>query len=166
LSGASGAFFEQSKGPTYGLLAGGRLLFVDVNILHQQYPQAHQLTTWTQFNAGLDFEVNTGSEEDKKQHKGGYVEIGAWVGFGIATGAQVQPPLDNAQVSDKGFMAMGRLGFGKHLSSVFDIGLQIPATWGYIFRNGGGAAANDPSSQYQMMNVEGLLVLRANVGLL
>ncbi len=159
------SFFGAATGPMYGFLVGGRILVVDVNIWHHQYTHDH-LATWTQFNAGFGFQVDTGGEQAKKDHNGGYVELGAWLGFGVATGAQVDPPLDNSEVSDKGFLLQGKIGFGKHLSKNFDIGLQVPVSWGYFFRNGDGAAANDPDSQYQSIQGEALVVLRGNVKLL
>jgi hypothetical protein len=160
------SFFAQAKGATYGGLVGGRFLFIDAHISHHQLPHDGTISTWTQFNAGLDFQVDLGGPQAKKEKKGGYIEIGAWLGFGLATGAQVDPPLDNSEVSDKGFMLEGRIGFGKHLSKNFDVGIQVPASWGYIFRNGDGAAANDLSSQYQSIQLEALLVLRANLKLI
>jgi len=160
------SFFAQSKGGTYGATVGGRLLFVDGHILHHQFPHDGTISTWTQFNAGLNFEVDTGGPEAKKNKTGGYIEIGAWIGFGVATGAQVDPPLDNSEVSDKGFILQGRIGFGKPLWKNTDVGFRVPASWGYIFRNGDGAAANDTSSQYQSMQAEALLVLRGNIKLL
>jgi hypothetical protein len=157
-------FFAQSKGGAYGFLAGGQFLILDGHIKHHQYPNAEDgLSTWTQFNVGLNFGINTGSEKDKKEHKGGYFELGVWAGFGLATGAQVDPPLNNEQVSDKGFMLDTRIGFGKHLSKVFDLGVAVPASWGYFLRNGDGAVANDISSHYQSIQIEALLVLRANI---
>lgn len=159
------SFFAQAKGGAYGATVGGRFVFIDGHISHHQYPHDGTISTWTAFNAGLNFEVDTGGPEAKKNKTGGYIEIGAWLGFGVATGAQVDPPLDNSEVSDKGFTLQGRIGFGKHLSKNFDIGIQVPASWGYIFRNGEGAAANDTSSQYQSMQAEALLVFRANIGL-
>lgn len=157
------SFFHQSRGGAYGALVGGQFLIFDGHLKHHQYPHDGELSTWTQFNAGLNFNFDTGSPTDKKVRKGGYVEFGLWAGFGLATGAQVDPPLDNSEVSDKGFMIETRFGFGKHLSKVFDVGLQVPVSWGYMFRNGEGAAANDVSSQYQSVQVELLLVLRANL---
>ena len=153
------AFFKKSKGGAYGALIGARFLVLDAQIKHTQYFSG-DLTTWTQFNAGLAFGIDTGSEADKKANKGGYVELGAYVGFGLGTGAQVDPPLDNSEITDKGFMVEGRIGFGKHLSNVFDVGLEVPVSWGYFFKNG---AANDESNQYQSVQVDALLVLRANI---
>jgi hypothetical protein len=155
-------FFAQSKGGAYGALVGGQFLILDAHIKHHQFPN-DGISTWTQANAGLNFAVNTGSDQDKKAHKGGYFEMGVWAGFGLATGAQVDPPLDNSEVSDKGFMLDARLGAGKHLSGIFDIGLAVPASWGYFFRTGDGAVVNDISTHYQSVQIEILLVLRANL---
>lgn len=165
ISGASqdAAFFAQSKGGAYGGLVGGQFLILDAHIKHHQFPHDGTISTWTQFNLGLNFAINMGSEQDKKLHKGSYFELGVWPGFGLATGAQVDPPLDNSEVSDKGFMLDMRIGAGKHLSKIFDIGVAVPTSWGYFLRNGMGAAANDVSTHYQSVQVEVLIVLRANL---
>lgn len=154
------AFFKKSKGLGYGALVGAQFLIFDANIKHTQYRHSGDLTTWTQFDAGLAFNVDTGSEADKKEFKSSYIEFGAYVGFGVGTGAQVDPPLDNSEVTDKGFMLEGRFGVGKHLNKVFDLGLEVPASWGYFFKNG---AANDTSNQYQSYQINAMLVLRANI---
>jgi hypothetical protein len=155
------AFFANAKGGAYGALVGARFLIFDGNIRHHQYVNGDGLRTWTQFTAGLNFGIDAGSEEQKKQHKGSYFELGAGLGFGVGTGAQVDPPLDNSEVTDKAFMLQGNVGFGKHLSNVFDIGVAVPVSWGYFFKSGGGA--NDTDNQYQAVQVEALLVLRANI---
>lgn len=147
----------------YGALIGAQFLIFDVNFHHRQYINGDGLTTWTQFAAGFNFGFDTGSEQEKKENKGGYVSMGIGLGFGVGTGAQVMPPLDNSQVTDKGFLLEGKLGFGKHLNKVLDIGVSVPVSYGYLFKSGNGATANMTSSQYQSVQVEGLLVLRANI---
>lgn len=147
----------------YGALVGAQFLIFDVHIHHRQYLNGDGLTTWTQFTGGLNFGFDTGSAEEKKANKGGYVAMGVGLAFGVGTGAQVMPPLDNSQVTDKGFLLEGKLNFGKHLNKVFDIGLQVPVSYGYIFKSGNGATANDTSNQYQTVQAELLLVLRANI---
>lgn len=147
----------------YGALVGAQFLIVDVHIHHRQYINGDGLTTWTQFTGGLNFGFDTGSAQEKKDHKSGYVSLGVGLAFGVGTGQQVMPPLDNAQVTDKGFLLEGKLGFGKHLNKVFDIGLSAPVSYGYIFKSGNGATANDTSNQYQTIQAELLLVLRANI---
>jgi hypothetical protein len=160
---ADDAFSVTSRGGAYGLLAGGRVLIFDANLFHRQYLNGEETETWTQFNAGLNFGFDAGTEEQKKAHKGGYFEMGVWLGFGLGTGAQVDPPLDNSEVTDKGFVLTGRLGFGKHLSSIFDIGIAVPVSYAYLFKSGNGATANNTENQYQQVQIEALLVLRANL---
>lgn len=161
------AFFEQAPHGAYGVLVGGRFLFVDAQIQHHQFTDGDRLATWTQFAAGIDFELPIGSQtpEQKKAGKGSYLEFGAHVGFGLGTGQQVMPPLSNDEISDKGFILQGKLGLGKHLNKVFDLGLAVPISYGYFFKSGGGAAVNDLSTHYQSVQAAALLVLRANIRL-
>ena len=88
--------------------------------------------------------------------------VATWTKIGVGTGQQVMPPLDNAQISDKGFLIQGVLGFGTHLSKNFDLGVSLPVSWGYFFKQG---AANDLSNHYQGVQGEALAVLRIQFGL-
>jgi hypothetical protein len=49
---------------------------------------------------------------------------------------------------------------------VFDIGVAIPASWGYLFKNGFDTSANDLSTHYRSFQIEGVLYLRMNLKLL
>jgi hypothetical protein len=147
----------------YGLAVGGQFLIFDVNVRHNQFINGDGLTTWTQFGGGFNFGFDTGSEQEKKEFTSGYVAFGVGLAFGVGTGQQVMPPLDNSEVTDKGFLLEGKLNFGKHLNKVFDIGLQVPVSFGYLFKSGNGATANMTESQYQSVQGEVLLVLRANI---
>jgi hypothetical protein len=42
----------------------------------------------------------------------------------------------------------------------------VPVSYGYFFKSGNGATANDLSTNYRSFQIEGLLVLRAKVKLL
>ncbi len=163
----SAAFFEKAPHGAYGATIGAHFLFFDAVIQHHQFTNGSRLATWTQFGGGLRFEVDLGSstKEDKKAGKGGYAEISTNLFFGIGTGQQVDPPLSNDEITDKGFLIEGKLGFGKHLNKVFDIGVLFPISWGYFFKNGGGAVANDMSTHYQSIQGEALVVLRGNIRL-
>lgn len=154
------AFAQRSRGLGYGALVGGQFLIFDGHVKHTQYRHSGELTTWTQFNAGLNFALDMGTEQQKKAFKGSYFQMGAALGFGVGTGAQIDPPLDNSEVTDKGFFVEGRIGFGKHLNKVFDLGVEVPVSWAYLFKSG---AANDESNQYQQIQIDALLVLRANL---
>jgi hypothetical protein len=154
--------FQGGRG-TYGFLVGGQILIFDVHIDHHGLISGDGLTTWTQFTGGLSFGFDTGTEQEKKQNKGGYVAMGVGLGFGVGTGAQVDPPLDNSELTDKGFLLEGKLNFGKHLNKVLDIGVEVPVSYGYLFKSGNGATANNTQDQYQSIQGMLLLVLRANI---
>jgi len=157
------AFFADARGGAYGLMLGAKLLFFDIHASHHQFISP-DIRTWTQGTVGLSFGMDTGSEWDHKQGTGGYLEFGFGVGFGVGTGAQVDPPLDNGQLTDKGILLEGRFGFGKHLSSVFDLGLTLPISYGFFYKTGAGA--NEADNQYQSVQIEALIVLRANLRLI
>lgn len=172
------AFFKRAAPPTYGILLGGRFLIVNAQIQHHQFARLgsggeaeSDLSTWTQFDLGLGFTAEMGAKPPKQPGEkeppksGSFLGLGFNVGFGVGTGEQVEPPLSNDEVTDKGFLVEGRLDFGKHLSDVFDAGLQIPISYGYFFKSGEGAAANDVSTQYQGLQGSALIYLRANVRL-
>lgn len=157
------AFFAHARHPTYGALVGAEFLIFDAWIQHHQYTNGSELATWTQFGAGIHTQVGLGSETEKKAGKGTYLDFSAGAWFGVGTGRQVMPPLDNAQVTDKGLIVEGRLGYGWHLSSNWDFGVVVPVSWGYFFKNG---AANDVSDHYQGVQAEVLASLRLSFGLL
>lgn len=174
-AGTSGAqkdhsFFHESPHFAYGVLVGAQLLFATAQIQHHQYTltDGARLTTWTQFGLGVHTVVDTGTEKEQKAHQGGYYEFGGGVWFGLGTGQQVRPPLDNAQLSDKGFLVEGRVGFGRHLSSVFDVGVTVPVSYGYFFKQNCGVdcAANDTGTHYRGWQAEALVVLRGTLHLL
>lgn len=101
---ASAGFFEKAPHGAYGGAIGAHFLFFDAVIQHHQFTNGSRLATWTQFGAGMRFEVDIGTQtkEDKKAGKGSYAEISANLFFGIGTGQQVDPPLSNDEITDKG----------------------------------------------------------------
>lgn len=171
------AFSRKARGVGYGALVGAHVLIFDGHVKHHQYlpvggsssdpaDPRPKLATWTQFNVGMSLKLRSGSEQQQKAGKGGYFEIGVFAGFGVGTGAQVQPPLDNAQITDKGFLLEGKLGVGKSLSRQLEIGISVPVSAGYMFKSGNGAAANDVSTHYQAVQADAMLVLRGNLAFL
>ncbi|HET7504473.1 MAG TPA: hypothetical protein VFK02_25805 [Kofleriaceae bacterium] len=160
------AFFARAPNLAYGVLVGAELVFLDAWIQHHQFTDGSRISTWTQFGAGIHLSFDLGDARQQKAHEGGFFELGLGAWFGLGTGEQVMPPLDNAQITDKAFLLEGRVGLGKHLSNLFDFGVSVPVSWGYFFKNGDGAAANDVSTHYQGVQGEALLFLRANIRLL
>src|SRR4051794_4712103 len=83
------AFFEHSQPGTYGARVAARFLFLGASIQHHQYTNGSELSTWTQFSAGLDMSIGLGTDKDKKAHKGNFFDVGVFLGFGLGTGQQV-----------------------------------------------------------------------------
>lgn len=176
-SGISGdasdaAFHEGAAGGAYGAMVGVEFLFLDGWIEHTQYRDGEGLSgTWTQFMAGVDLKVNVGESRGGKVEDGKrtgdtyastYIEMGIGTGFGVGTGQQVMPPLDNAQVTDKGFLVQASFGLGYRLNRVISIGVRVPVQAGYMFKNG---IANDSGNQYVSAQAAALLGLRFDLQL-
>ena len=162
------AFHAGAKGLAYGAAVGVEFLLLDGWVEHYQYQgQDGLIGTWTQFMAGVDKRFSLGDKKGAVDGKGGYSsmygEIGAAIGFGVGTGQQVVLPLDNSQVSDKGFMAQVHLAFGYRLSKNLSLGLMIPVQGAYLFKQGNGISANDEGTHYQSMQGSALLNLRLDI---
>jgi hypothetical protein len=170
------AFHAKSPHGTYGVLVGARFLIVHAMIQHHQYAFAKAcdtdcagLTTWTQFGAGISIKNSIGDEpkatKDKpaEPDRRGYFELAGSLAFGVGTGQQVDPPLSNDEITDKGFLVEGRIGFGKRLNKLLDFGVTVPVSWGYFFKSGVDTAANEEANQYRSLQVEALVYLRANI---
>ena len=158
------AFFNKAPHGAYGLLVGAELVLLDVWIQHHQFTDGDRIATWTQFGLGVHAQVDLGDLKQRQAHEGGFFEFGGGGWFGLGTGQQVMPPLDNAQITDKAFIVEGRIGIGTHINSVFDFGVQVPVSWGYFFKNN--VPVNEASNHYQSVQAEGLLYLRANIHIL
>lgn len=150
------AFHEGTSGATYGALIGAEVFWVDGWVEHSQYMGSGGLLgTWTQFMLGFDLKMHFGDQRGghlvKGKRKGdgvyqvGYAELGIGTGFGVGTGQQVMPPLDNAQVTDKGFLVQTSFALGYRLNRVVSLNLRIPIQAAYMFKNG---IANNNSNQY------------------
>jgi hypothetical protein len=159
------SFFRNVPHFAYGARVGARFLILEGTIQHHQFYNGSDLSTWTQFSAGIGIQADLGDEKAKKAKKGNYVDVGVHAAFGLGTGQQVMPPLSNDEITDKGFLIEGRFGFGKHLNKLFDLGVSVPISWGYFFKNGFEDTANDLTTHYQAIQIEALLYLRMNLKL-
>lgn len=165
-AGDDESFFANVPHGAYGVRVGARLLILEGTIEHHQFTNGSDLSTWTKFGAGIGIQADLGDEKARKAKTGGYLDAGVGVAFGLGTGRQVDPPLSNDEITDKGFLVEGRFGFGKHLNKVFDIGIVVPASWGYFLKNGFETPANDLQNHYRSFQIEALAYLRVNLRLL
>ena len=133
------AFFARTSG-TYGAIVGAEIFFVDVWVQHDQFvgggpaeDNSGITGTWTQFMAGFDLQFDIGDPpvDSKGSPTGqakGFGEIGFGFGYGVGTGQQVDPPLDNSELSDQGFIVETHLVFGYRLHKYAALVAQIPVS--------------------------------------
>lgn len=161
------AFQKKARGGGYGGLVGVEVLFVDVWVQHHQYTDGKLLGTWTQFMTGMDVDVDLGvpAAAPGKPHgrPRGYFEAGLGLGFGVGTGQQVMPPLDNSEITDKGFLLEAKFGAGWNLGPLFSLGFVVPVSGGYFFKSGPGVVANDQGTHYQAVEAAFLVNFRAKL---
>ncbi|MBP9085243.1 MAG: hypothetical protein KBG15_03955 [Kofleriaceae bacterium] len=155
------AFYQTAPHGVYGLKLNAEVLFIDAWIAHHQFTNGSRLATWSEVGVGMDTELPLGGN---KNGLGGYLLLGIGATFGVGTGQQVQLPLDNGELSDKGFALVAKLGGGSRVSKLIDLGVEIPISAGYYFKSGAGAVANNLSTHYQAANVQALLFLRFRFG--
>lgn len=166
--GKDHAFSAGARGGTYGFLVGAEILFIDAWVEHHQYTDGSLIGTWTQFMTGFDANFDLGQPAlppgakpgAKRPRAKGYAEVGLALGYGLGTGQQVTLPLDNAQLTDKGFLVEARFGAGYNLGPLVSIGFTLPVSYGYMFKSGPGVVANDSSNQYQSLQAALMLNLR------
>lgn len=164
------AFHAGATGAAYGALLGVEIAFIDVWVDHHQFTDGDSLSTWTQFMTGLDLDFVRKSKKQAPAAAGepapprkttGYVEIGLALGFGVGTGRQVEPPLSNDEITDKGFLLEAKLGTGIAIGSVLSVGVSLPVSAGYFFKNQG--FANDADTHYYGVQGALLLVVRGKI---
>ena len=170
------AFHEGASGFGYGARVGAEVLFIDGWVEHNQYYNGERVDgTWTQFMLGIDGKFDVGEEvgalpgrRGRPGRRGagfrrGFVELGVGLGYGVGTGQQVEPPLDNSELSDKGFVFQVALDAGYRFNKAISMGVHIPLQGGYLFRTD--EVANDLSNQYGSMEAAVLLTMRVNISL-
>lgn len=144
------AFHDQASGPTYGMKVGAEIALIDVWLQHDRYTNDG---TWTQLMTGLDMELDISSA---------YLEIGTGVGLAVGTGQQVEPPLDNGEISDKGIIVEGRAGLGYRFAPFLSVGATVPVQAGYLLKSGPGSDVSGVSRGYTEMSLAVLGYLRFN----
>ncbi len=161
------AFHDGAAGGAYGARVGVEFLLIDGWIEHTQYRNSDGLAgTWTQFMIGIDATLPMGQQKGTHPGKdgkptggysGAFLELGLATGFGVGTGQQVEPPLDYAQVTDRGFLVQGQAYLAYRLNRVLSLGVRVPVQYGYMFKKG---VANDTSTHYQSVQGAALLDLQ------
>lgn len=139
-------YFDLAQGPSMGFELGAEVLFIDfivsgTRIFDQRSQDEVRVSgpgggTLFQFLLGLDGDFALDSHPEPST----FLRLGVNGGVALGLHRDVRPPLDNDQVSDKGFVWNGVVALDYHLNKLFVVGLE--ASPGYHFFFPGGAAAN------------------------
>jgi hypothetical protein len=163
---ADADFFSSVHGAGAGFDFGAQLLFLNFEVRFTQVMGgAPGNGSLTQFLAGADGEIAL----DSLLRPVLFLRIGGWSGIALGTPAPVDLPLDNPQVSHKGFVVSGVAALDYHVNPFVTMGLEVSPGYHYFFPGGaapsGDVAINDTSNNTRGMHFFGLLFVKAHVGL-
>ena len=136
--------------------------------VHEAVSALYTVSVWAR---SPHFDLDLESRARKKAAKGqpggegkqtGFLELGMGFGFGVGTGQQIDPPLDNSEVTDKGFLVEGHFSAGKVFGGGLGVGVTVPVSMGYYFKSG---FANDAGNQYLAAQGAVLLIVRGKIKL-
>jgi hypothetical protein len=134
-------FFKRRQGPGLGAELGLKLLVFDVSASFVQlFDSGGTAGTLTQFLAGINIDVPVGNQKFQEGVERGrsrnIIRPIANAGFALGTPVRVHPPLDNEQISAKGFVSYVGLGYEHFLNEFIGVGAQ--ANFGYHYLIDGG----------------------------
>jgi hypothetical protein len=144
-------FFRETSGGAFGFSLGAKLLVFDLSASFLQvFNGSGTVGTLTQFLLGFEIDVPVGQDKMPNGRTRAVVRPALAGGFGFGTSGPVDPPLDNAQVSDKGVVTHFKVGYEYFLNPFMGVGVSGLA--GYHYFLGGQVITNnqDHSSGYHL----------------
>jgi hypothetical protein len=155
-------FFEHTRGFGVGFEAGLKLLVVDLSLTFTQVADGGgTVGTLTQFLLGTSFDIPAGSLRFENGQPRSFVRPAIQGGFGFGTAGPVDPPLDNKQVSDKGFVSYATVAYEFFLNPFIGVGAQGQFGWHYFL---GGQVANDSKAHSTGYHLAGYATLTFHLG--
>lgn len=147
-------FFERRRGPGLGLEVGARLLILDFSIRYTQLFDGNGRNgAFLQGLVGIAVDVPVGNQLFKdgimKGKSQNIIRPTAGIGGGLGTPEPIDPPLDNAQISDKGIFPYVGAGYEHFINEFLGVGAQLDFAYHYFI--GGGQSmrsAQDYSTGY------------------
>jgi hypothetical protein len=144
-------FFQHTRGGGLGFNLGFKFLIFDASASFIQVLNGSgTVGTLTQFLVGMEFDIPVGREKLSDGKARNILRPGLHAGLGFGTPGPVDPPLDNDQVSDKGFVSHLKVAYEYFLNPFMGVGGT--GLVGYHYFLGGQVVTNsqDHSSGYHM----------------
>jgi len=155
-------FFKNTSGGAAGFELGARLLIFDVSVNFLQVLNGSgRVGTLTQFLTGIQIDVPAGQAKLPNGKSQNIFRPGFVAGLGVGTAGPVHPPLDNAQVSDKGVVSQIEIGYEHFLSQFVGIGLEGDLGYHYFL---GGQVINQSQNHSSGPHLIGLATLTFHLG--
>jgi hypothetical protein len=155
-------FFDSTRGPGFGFDLGMKLLVFDLSANFLQVFDGSGLSgTLIQFLLGVEVDIPLGNAKlpDGLPQDVLKPEVGG--GFGFGTPGPVNPPLTDSQVSAKGIVANGSVGYEHYLNPFMAVGGQVTFGYHYFF---GGDAVNSSAGHSSGYHVLGLGTFTFHLG--
>lgn len=148
-------YFELEKGPTLGLELGVELLFIDVSLSAYRFLSDGPMDKVDESDSGGTlFEGLVGLDVDIPLSEGSgpglLLRLGGNAGIAFGLHQRVQPPLDEKEVADWGFVMHGIVALEYYFTKWFFLGAEIQPGYHY-FVPGGDAVINEFSQGMQVM---------------
>jgi hypothetical protein len=155
-------FFDTTRGGGVGFDLGLKLLIFDFSTkFFQTFNGSGASGTLIQFLLGTEFDIPLGEAKLPDGQSQNVLKPEIAFGFGFGTPGPVSPPLTDSQVSAKGVLVNGTVGYEYYFNPFVAVGAQ--ATFGYHYFFGGDMvnAVQGHSSGY---HVGGLGTLTFHLG--
>jgi len=145
-------FFQRRRGPGAGVELGVKMLVFDLSAdFFQVFDGNGRAGTLSQLLFGVNIDVPVGNQKFQDGVERGksknIIRPVANIGVAAGTPEPVHPPLDNAQISSKGFVSYWGIGY-EHFINEF-LGVGAAANFGYHYFIDGGISMTDPNQPNQ-----------------
>jgi hypothetical protein len=147
-------FFDTTRGPGVGFDLGMKLTVVDLNAnFLQVFNGSGASGTLIQLLLGIAIDIPLGDAKLPDGQSKSVLEPKVAGGLGFGTPGPVSPPLTDSQVSAKGIVANGSVGYEYYLNPFMAVGGQ--ATFGYHYFFGGDVvnSSENHSSGYHVIGL-------------
>jgi hypothetical protein len=155
-------FFKTTRGGGVGFDLGMKLLIFDFSAnFFQTFNGSGAAGTLIQFLLGTEVDVPIGQARLPDGQSQNVLKPEIAGGFGFGTPGPVSPPLDDSQVSAKGFVANGSLGYEYYFNPFVAVGAVGTFGYHYFF---GGDVVNSAEGHSSGYHVIGLGTLTFHLG--
>lgn len=130
-------FFDHTRGPAFGAELGIKLLVFDLSTSFTQVIDGSGWSgTLSQVALAIDVDIPVGPTKLHNGQSAHIIHPSIGVGLAVGTPGPVSPPLNAAQISDKGVVFPAKVGYEYFLNPFFAVGAEAMFGYHYFFIGG------------------------------